>query len=481
MRIVFLLICFVCCSITYGQGTFEFRSEASGHQMQMDVAEINGDLYCLNGIVKSTGLFMSRILKINSNGDTNSTLISLQDTGFLAYKIILHKYNYMLLLSATWTVDTIGSSGYLSLIQCTTNLNFISRLNIAIPTEYINIDVRSVIVVNESIWIFGHAIEQFGCPTRDDLFFAVLDSNVNLINIEFYKDSHNPDRILDVKWDSLNHTFRAITEGLSNTSFSQYVTIDANLNITKIQDIPLIFEQPHNLFLKGPNDIVLTNAYRNIASLYPDTKVNIAVLDSNMQLKANMYWDSVESYDPPAWFKSLAVLDDGSYAIGGTIQIWFHNKPSWFVLGRATEGMLGMWERYYGGDYYYNMCNMIHTSDGGYAMGGWYSDTLAPYDQGIYILKVHVNGLLHGLTENEVLDHSVLVYYDFNQQQIVLRTALPDVLTLRILDLTGRTVYTQTGIRGDCRIPCSFLHAGTYLYEVSDIHHHRKTGKIILP
>jgi hypothetical protein len=199
----------------------------------------------------------------------------MQDTGFLAYKIVPHENNHLLLFSTLWAADTIGSSGYLTLIQYTTNLDFISRLNISIPTEYINLDVRSVLVVNESIWIFGHALEQFGCPTRDDLFFAVLDSNVNLINIEFYNDSHNPDRVLDVKWDSLNHNFRAITEGLSNTAFSQYVTIDTNLNITKIQDIPLVFEQPHNLFLKGPNDIVLTNAYRNIASLYPDTKVNI--------------------------------------------------------------------------------------------------------------------------------------------------------------------------------------------------------------
>lgn len=462
------------------QNTFEFRWPMANHQVVMDMVEQDDRLILLLGENDFTDLFSTRIMTINANGDTLSTYLSLQDTGVLGYKILPLQNGSFVVAASNYLVDTTNVSAFYCLYFYNHNLQLIKNVCVNVPSKYVNVDIRGIKQYESNFLIYGSAFSQFNMATAEDLFVSIVDSNGAIINHRYFDSYVGPEIGYWCEVDSVNNQYSIIASGFTFNSSLQYVKVGFDFNIVEIIDLPISFEPPAQLYIKSPNDIVITNAYRNIASLNPDTRVNIALFDSTLQLKGNMYWDSVESYDPPAWFKSLAVLGDGSYAVGGTIQIWFHNKPSWFVLGRATEGMLGMWERYYGGDYYYNMCNMIRTSDGGYAMGGFYSDTLNPQDQGIYILKVNADGLLNGMSGSEAFNHSVIVWYDPADRRLILRTALPEALNLRIMDVTGRLVYERAGFRGDQQLHLPDLTSGAYLYEVTDPAHHQKAGKFLI-
>lgn len=478
--IIFSIFIILCVVSAFAQNTFEYRFPAVDHQSQSDLVEDNnGNLILLNIYRLQGDDFYSRLVKISPNGDSISCTMKIADMNFIGYRLIIDKDNSIFLAGSKWYNDTAGNSGYYYVAKFDEELNLIFQNDFIMPSCYKNADIASFIKWRNYYLIGGTAGGQAGCITRNDVFVVIVDTSGNLINSKFFNESVNHNIMYDIQFDSMSSVFRVVCDGYSLHSSVQYITIDTNMNITRVQDIPILFEQPVNLYIKSKDSIVITNAFRNLSSFF-DTKVNIAMLDTNMQVLANMYWDSVESYDPPAWSRNLVVLEDGSYAVGGTIQTVYEDKPSWFILGRATEGMLGMWERYYGGDYFYTMCNIIRTSDGGYAMAGYYSDTLTPGQRGIYLLKVNSDGLLNGMTENEILEHSVIVYCDQARDQLVIRSSYIDDIDIRLFDIQGKLVLHKQGLSGESRIPVSSFQPGSLFYEIRDQHNHRTTGKVIV-
>ena len=76
------------------------------------------------------------------------------------------------------------------------------------------------------------------------------------------------------------------------------------------------------------------------------------------------YWRYSDTVDMPAVYNGVDLNNKDSVFFGGTENIefynpWYGTQPSWFAIFQ-TDSLLNIrWERFYGGDAYYVMTNLI--------------------------------------------------------------------------------------------------------------------------
>jgi len=147
-----------------------------------------------------------------------------------------------------------------------------------------------------------------------------------------------------------------------------------------------------------------------------------------------------------------------------------------------TDSQLNVrWERFYGGDAYYVMRNLIATRDGGCLIAGTRYDYLNdPVPQtDIIVLKLNSEGLMVSQNElEESLLREAIVYPNPGSEAIQIRLAVqhPKAL-LELFDSQGKLVLSQQLHNKESRINTAQLPTGTYIYRLSAATGLNESGK----
>jgi hypothetical protein len=261
--------------------------------------------------------------------------------------------------------------------------------------------------------------------------------------------------------------------------------LDSTLTKVEIIDIPdYIFG---NYSVKWDSD---TSFYLLGYNLYPHPSYNIALLRFYHPIDTSGYQLNLlrvsDTTDYPCARDGVGFISNDTIFAGGTRNLnttnpYYSNQPSWFMLFQTDSQLNVRWERFYGGDAYYVMRNLIATRDGGCLIAGtrydYMNDPVPQTD--IIVLKLNSEGLLVGNNEQpETRMHEAIVFPNPGTEALQVRLAVqhPTAL-LELFDTNGRLVFSQQLHQKENRIAVGHLPAGTYIYNLSADTGLRESGR----
>jgi hypothetical protein len=353
------------------------------------------------------------------------------------------------------------------LMHIDTELNTTYRSkNYLFPTEYYDIEITIDYGRNNNIIVFGYIFPGYYSPRA---LVYELNLTFDSIRANIYLDD-GP--ILPMKIKQLNNlNFWVIGE-----LYSKYILIDSMLNIIDKWDIPHYMNGSYGVKWDSDTSFFLAGDLHT----NPPTDHDIGFLHQKYPFDTTGFyfnnWGSFDTTDYPAFWGALDYKNKDSIFIGGTKNINIHNlnfspSPSWYVL-LQTDSMLNIrWERFYGGDAYYNMTKLIATNDGGCIMAGTRFDYLEHpniHERDIFILKVDAEGLIVSAEgKPSELMHEALVFPNPGSSYLRVRVAAQyKQSTFMLYDISGKQVLSQQITGKWAEVNTTFLKTGTYIYKI---------------
>jgi hypothetical protein len=211
-----------------------------------------------------------------------------------------------------------------------------------------------------------------------------------------------------------------------------------------------------------------------------DDEIGLIVMDTLGTKIYSKNFGKPSISDFPAFFCNFDYsLDSSSFYIVGTSGFQYYSYPtvnSSIFLTKADKDLNVLWEKFYGGDAYYNVFNVQTTSDGGcIIISARYDEQTQNYENDIHILKVDSEGNLQTGIENEVITESeMLIYPNPGAEELHIRTAIQSLEGVFCLyDISGKLIINQQITETETQINTSDLSKGTYIYR------YQRDGKTI--
>ncbi len=340
------------------------------------------------------------------------------------------------------------------------------------PSNYHDIQTYATFGLNNNIITFGYIFTGVYTPRM-----FIYETNYLFDSIKA-KVFINDGAILPMKLKQLNNFNYWIIGELH----PKYLLIDTLLNIISDGEWRIPHEMNGSYGIKWDTD---TSFYLAGDAAYDSAQNHssphdIGFIHQFHPLDTTGYiynnWGAIDTNDYPAFWGALDYKNKDSIFIGGTKNINLPNlnfspTPSWYVL-LQTDSMLNIrWERFYGGDAYYNMTKLIATNDGGCIMAGTRFDYLEHpniHERDIFILKVDAEGLIVSAEgKPSELMHEALVFPNPGSSYLRVRVAAQyKQSTFMLYDISGKQVLSQQITDKWAEVNTTFLKTGTYIYKI---------------
>ncbi|MCK9269541.1 MAG: T9SS type A sorting domain-containing protein [Bacteroidales bacterium] len=200
------------------------------------------------------------------------------------------------------------------------------------------------------------------------------------------------------------------------------------------------------------------------------------------------YWGNSDTIDFLAIASGISFRNYDSIFIGATHNInigdlYYSTQDSWFVILQTDSSLNVRWERFYGGDAYYILNNVVATPDGGCLIGGWRYDyhNTSSQQNDVVLFKLNNQGLITGDSELSGLEtKEAVVFPNPGNEVLIVRVGVQYQRSLFVLfDLNGRQMLQHEINASQAAISTSHLNSGTYLYRITSPDGLYETGKWI--
>ena len=307
------------------------------------------------------------------------------------------------------------------------------------------------------------------------LFSYLVNSTYDTIRSKVY-----PEEGIIYAFDILpthdNNNFKVFTRGLGPPfgAVGQILLIDKNLNRIKYTEIPeYVFsymdakyiDDAHYL-LSGKKDIIDENRQT--------TKLALMRMDTADVMQEIHLFGSEDTITYPGFYSNLDFVDENAIYYAGVKNLAFNYYTpvdSWFFLNKLNSNLEVQWQKFYGGDAYYNLWNVLATQDGGCLMAGTRYDYITQTNlRDLYILKVDANGLIVGTGEElpNISVQDAIVYPNPGNEYFHVQSG-PQICgaLFELFDLSGNLVLTTTLDERVDTISTIRLSTGTYPYRIT--------------
>lgn len=372
-------------------------------------------------------------------------------------------------ISASIFHDTtvLRLNGGLIVSRMTKELIFYDSVTYYFPWNFAPIDLTSNLNIDNGNLLLagGYSLDKKLPKT----YIYELNEDLDSVKAKFHTENQD----MGVIWD-----IRAIS-GSSYWALKaltyEYYLLDSEFN--KVSEFEIPENTGGNISLKWDTD---TSFYMLGDKIYPDPSHNLKFFKqfhpfSTDDLITNE-WGISDTIDFPAAWQGIDFITNDSIFIGGTrgfgyYNHYHHTEPSWFII-LQTDSLLNVrWERFYGGDAYYMLTNILATKDGGVVIAGTRYDYENSTEQqtDILFLKLNDDGII--VNDNEIPSikmHEAIVYPNPGTTEIKVRIAAQyKESTFQLFDMNGKQVASENIIGKWGTINTSFLKPGTYIYRIS--------------
>jgi len=270
-----------------------------------------------------------------------------------------------------------------------------------------------------------------------------------------------------------------------NYLFDRYHLFDKNLNLIETQNWKAGFGA--NSSCKWDTDTSFYLLGQRVSSNnYYDLGVIRQYHPMDTTGSKHFTWHPSDTIDFPALWAGIDLKHRDTVYLGGTRNLSFDNpyfgmQPSWFIIVQTDSALNVRWERFYGGDAYYVMTNVLAAKDGGCFVGGSRYDyiNISELKRDVILLKLSKEGLIVG--GNELASPSLseaIVYPNPGSDMLQIRVAFQHPISLvTLFDLGGKMVLLQHINGREAVINTTGLGAGTYIYVITAQTGLHETGK----
>jgi hypothetical protein len=189
-------------------------------------------------------------------------------------------------------------------------------------------------------------------------------------------------------------------------------------------------------------------------------------------LSSSTYFKEIGMKEVPA-INSGIVQSGSDYYFGSTTNIDYHtpdfsSQDSWFHLVKVNQDLETIWEKWYGGDAYYTLRNLLATSDGGCLMVGF------KYPHGVddliirgHYIKVDANGNEVWTADVEISEWSYKVYPNPTQSVFNIENNEMDIHSVELFDISGKLLNSVQDCNNTTNsVDLSYFSPGVYLAKI---------------
>ena len=434
----------------------------------IDVDETSYKDFIVTGFSSETGSdkLFTLLLKISNEGTLSDTKrFSSDSSSILPVSTYVAEKDYISLIFLSYETITRSKA---SLIRIVLDADFemIERNVVVLPAELtLGGFFQSSRLSDSSYLVYFNITEQ--SSKLETPLVCHLDKHFNLLKSNIPSPG---------QWGSY-----VDMRQLNDTTFwalrmmsTRYIKLDTSFSVAGQTSIP--YFSPANMSCKWVND---STFYVLGSNSFPLPSNNIGILKQYHPYDTTghlfLRWHHTDTIDFPSVYRGIDFKNSDTLFAGGTHNLslynpYYANQPSWLVV-LQTDSLLNLrWERFYGGDAYYVMSNLIATQDGGCLIGGWrFNYQNSTEDQtDVFLLKLNNEGLLTGQAEMPEFQMREAIVYPNPGSQLHIRLAMQHPKAqLQLFDQAGRLVLQQQLHQTESTVETRHLPAGVYLYHLT--------------
>ncbi len=261
--------------------------------------------------------------------------------------------------------------------------------------------------------------------------------------------------------------------------------LDKDLNFIESKHFaisPYMFFLQIDISLVGENIIAASN---DLGTYQSESQISAVVFDTSMTTYAFSRFGKPELRCNAARTNGLLVDSFKNIYISGTVGYsgWpFQIDNNWIVIAKTDSLLVTKWEKFYGGDAYYDACDMSLCSNGGLILSAArYDENLNNNEFDGYIFKVDSAGngpLLSDTKKNSVNVCELIIYPNPGTAEITVRTASQALGGEFILcDILGKQVFQTSVKERFTSVSTNTLPEGVYVYKYILNGKIKETGK----
>ncbi len=479
LYIIFLLIIFISKPI-YSQNTFEIVIDSPLDDRPIDIIEeYNGNFiitarkidYYTTPVSYHTYLF-----KIDYKGNLlNDTIIKYNNDCEISNIIKTSDNNYIGL--GTAKSDTSDKFNFWV-------IKFDSVFNISLDKKYYTnytSGIQSLIDNNENIVLTGCYKKNHSEPMDSlDIFMFKLSQNGDSLQSKYFED-YGLDFISDIIEKKDSTGYYIFTYGY-NFTLGQIIEIDTYFNMVSIDSVPRgIYDCIKAKWLTDTSYILTGKKHWDGEGTFGYDMGVLIIDDKTKDVIHENYFGKADTIEFPGFVDSFDFTDTSNIYYGGTSSFYltyFADSPSWLILNKLDSKLNLKWQKFYGGDAYYILKNILATQDGGcLLLGTRYDHNTQYYEKAIYILKVNENGELTSVNEPTIKVSEIIIYPNPGYDKLYIRTALKENILFELYNITGKIILKQEINKNITTINVNFLPSGLYFYRFLNEHKIIESGK----
>jgi len=252
----------------------------------------------------------------------------------------------------------------------------------------------------------------------------------------------------------------------------QLLTLDTLLNVINIDSIPLFLSLYYNIMYPDFEHLYLTG-HLTVPFSNPRTDLLVIMrMDSSKVILDTAYLGPADTINYPGYLKNLDFVDLSNLYFGGTCNQalgTFSTNKSYYLLGKLSPSLDILWQKFYGGDMYYNLWSLLATSDHGCILMGSFNDyATMGMQRDMLIIKVDSTGVLTSVQGNDNLVlHDLIAYPNPGQDRLILEFG-PQVSgsDFVLSDLNGKEVLVIKLNNSPQIVDAQKLKQGLYVWKV---------------
>ena len=453
--------------VSFGQNThFSFTWSTPADECPTDAIELSDGGYIIAAKTGdySTYTYQTLFIRLNANGDTVKTKTFTNPDGDC--------FLYDLVKSDDSTFFGIGrfrrSANEVDL--------WILKMNADLDTLW----TKHFITGFQNLYSFNGFIDSYqhlilygdgGGSNNENIYIYKLTLAGDSVKARYYPTWTLPVQSMTEKNNNAGYLMAVVgTYDSTGSSFGQLLSFDYELNIAKIDSIPRQLVMYYNL-KESTNALYLTGK-RNYVNSYPRTdRLGILKLDTSFNVLSEFYLGPEDTISYPAYLHCLDFIDTTRIYYGGTVNYGlgeFAPIPSWYILGKFNSDLTLAWQKYYGGEKYFNLWALTASADGGcLLMGSSYDYSTPDIERDMVIIKVDSNGVYTGIEPTQTKLFDAIVYPNPGSGYLVIESG-PQIsgAQFRLTSMEGKLVKSETLTCLKTTVNTQFLEAGTYVWQI---------------
>ncbi|MCF8374288.1 MAG: T9SS type A sorting domain-containing protein [Bacteroidales bacterium] len=207
-------------------------------------------------------------------------------------------------------------------------------------------------------------------------------------------------------------------------------------------------------------------------------QTGVTIVDTIGNIIKEYYWGRPDTVYQPTAFKNLGMHDSNIY-YGGIFNIDIPPLPAtdvtWLILNKLDSNLNPIWQKFIGGDRFYELYTIEVIGDGSCLLAGHTIDILNGDDKmAVFLAKIGPNGEFLSSPETPQSIMEVKIYPNPGSDYFMLDVHLPENSTLNLFDIGGKLCHTSTIQNGSNTINTQNLLPGMYVFKILN------KGKVLL-